>query len=768
MYSTESNKTRKERSLQSFLDDLDIILWDWNIQTGNTIFNEEWPEITRYPFEELHPSIIDTAIEWTHPDDFNHSLKLLNAYFSGELDYYDCELRVNHNNGEWKWVRDRGKIIQWKDDGTPLRMKGIREDVTEQKRKEQKYLEDQNSLKSEIEVQENQFLKVIDYLRSENEKLIINKERTQQNIHNKESIRIMSSMFLEFENFDDRMEKSLSILGYLTKASRTHLFLFENDNKIMNNTHEWCTSGVKSQKENLQGLLFDDFSWLLDKLRNNDIVHISDVNLLPSKASKLKRTLVAENIRSIIIFPLWKNKELSGLVSLGNVTYNDIGNENDLKTLKTMVNMMGRIVQEEDYKNRLNSKLNIQKTLNNIQSIIITHSDSDEILNMVLQELGNLTGATGCYLFQLRDEGEIIDKTHHWCPDGMKSCRDNLQGLQSDKFPWLMDKLRRNEIINIDDVSDLPPEASAEKESLQMQGIQSLTTMPVWKGRKLAGFLSLDNTKKTIIWNQNDLHMLLIVTSSIGALLKKNEVHKSLIRAKSIAEDANRAKSEFLTVMSHELRTPLNAIIGFSQLISSNKSGNLDEKEIKYSSNILKSGNHLLGLINDILDLSKVRSGRMELSPETVDVGKICDEIKPVIQTQATKKGIAIDYNCEVDTDIKVDKIKFIQIMHNLLSNAVKYTPENGNISINAALVTDNLQVSVADTGIGIPEDKIEKVFDPFNQVDSSSTRKYEGTGLGLALVKEYVEMHGGEIWVESEVGKGSIFIFTIPLSNEV
>jgi signal transduction histidine kinase len=106
--------------------------------------------------------------------------------------------------------------------------------------------------------------------------------------------------------------------------------------------------------------------------------------------------------------------------------------------------------------------------------------------------------------------------------------------------------------------------------------------------------------------------------------------------------------------------------------------------------------------------------------------------------------------------------------MHNLLSNAVKYTPENGNISINAALVTDNLQVSVADTGIGIPEDKIEKVFDPFNQVDSSSTRKYEGTGLGLALVKEYVEMHGGEIWVESEVGKGSIFIFTIPLSNEV
>lgn len=250
-------------------------------------------------------------------------------------------------------------------------------------------------------------------------------------------------------------------------------------------------------------------------------------------------------------------------------------------------------------------------------------------------------------------------------------------------------------------------------------------------------------------------------------ITKNKNAEKSLIKAKILAENANRAKTQFLANVSHELRTPLNAIIGFSQILATNKSGNINDKEMKYASNILKSGKHLLELINNILDLSRIQAGTEELEIESVDFAEICEEIKPFVDPLIIKKNLS--FECILDdphTNIKANKTKLLQIMHNLLGNAIKFTPENGNIAINARHVGDYFKVSVKDTGIGIPEDAQKDIFNNFKQVDSSATRKYEGTGLGLALVKEYVEMHGGNIWVESETGKGSTFTFVIPQIN--
>ena len=257
-----------------------------------------------------------------------------------------------------------------------------------------------------------------------------------------------------------------------------------------------------------------------------------------------------------------------------------------------------------------------------------------------------------------------------------------------------------------------------------------------------------------------------IYGSTIDITKTKNS-EKSLIEAKVIAENAARLKSEFLATVSHELRTPLNSIIGFSQILSKNKSGNLNDKEKKYTSNILNSGKHLLELINDILDLSKIQANKAELYIVTVDVNEICEAVKPLIQSLMIRKNLSfeciLDYT---DTEIKADKTKLIQIMHNLIGNAVKFTPENGSISVNMKRIGNDFYISVIDTGIGIPADSKKKIFENFKQADSSNTRQYEGTGLGLALVKAYVEMHGGKIWVESELGKGSTFTFTIPQNH--
>lgn len=217
--------------------------------------------------------------------------------------------------------------------------------------------------------------------------------------------------------------------------------------------------------------------------------------------------------------------------------------------------------------------------------------------------------------------------------------------------------------------------------------------------------------------------------------------------------------------MSHELRTPLNSIIGFAELLQNGKIGQLTEKQARYANNVFVSGRHLLGIINDILDLSKIESGKMDLVLSEFSVSKLIDSIQVIIKEIAFKKNITIVSHISPKVSvITADEKKTKQIMYNLLSNAIKFTPGGGKVNIEADIKDEELLVSVADTGIGIKQKDIDKLFKAFQQIDSEYAQKYGGTGLGLSLNKKLVELHGGKIWAESEFGKGTTFIFTIPL----
>jgi len=268
--------------------------------------------------------------------------------------------------------------------------------------------------------------------------------------------------------------------------------------------------------------------------------------------------------------------------------------------------------------------------------------------------------------------------------------------------------------------------------------------------------------------------------------------------AKLQAETANRAKSDFLANMSHELRTPLNAIIGFSDVMSNGMTGTLTDEQIDFTRDIGKSGKHLLTLINDILDLSKVESGKMKLEPGTFSVKELIEKSLMMFREKAMRHHIHVDYRVEdVITDIIADEMKLKQVLVNLLSNALKYTSDGGSVRVAARRVgsqefgvlseknssereknyselrtqhseldADLIEISVADTGPGIRPEDIPKLFQPFQQLETTLSKKVPGTGLGLNLCKKFVELHGGKIWVETEVGKGSRFIFMVPASQ--
>ncbi|AKB85212.1 PAS domain-containing sensor histidine kinase [Methanococcoides methylutens] len=307
-----------------------------------------------------------------------------------------------------------------------------------------------------------------------------------------------------------------------------------------------------------------------------------------------------------------------------------------------------------------------------------------------------------------------------------------------------------------------------EIDPLEIQN--SLVSTGSWKGEAIARKkdgreFSVSTSSHFII---DDIGNPICLMASFVDITERKIKDKLLIE-KAKAEASSRAKSELLSTMSHEMRTPLTIIIGYSDLLDMQEIGTLNQKQASCVENVLESSHHLLSLINDTLDLSKAEAHKMELNIEEFFIPDVIDDVKTALMPLTSSKNLDLltNVNSDIDT-IKADKKKFKQILYNLMSNALKFTPEKGSITIETHTANNMVQFNVIDNGIGMSEENMKRIFQPFQQVNTPETKEQQGTGLGLALTKKFVKMHGGKVWVKSELGKGTTFSFTLPFDQEI
>ena len=408
------------------------------------------------------------------------------------------------------------------------------------------------------------------------------------------------------------------------------------------------------------------------------------------------------------------------------------------------------------------------RALGEVGQAVSSTLDLESVLTRIASHAVQLTGAAGGVIYEYDEESEEfhLRGSHQIEKEFIEALRASPIHLGGGALGHAAFSRAPVEVPDILDEREFS--ASPMRPVLRQLGYRSLVAVPLLRDAQIMGGLTIFRRIPGSFPPEVVNLLQTFATQSVLAIQNARLFREIEDKGRQI-EAANRHKSEFLANMSHELRTPLNAIIGFSEVLGEKLFGELNEKQAEYTEDILSSGRHLLSLINDILDLSKVEAGRMELELTSFDMPLAIENARTFVRERATKHNIKLDVMIDERLgDYFGDERKIKQILLNLLSNAVKFTPEGGQISINARQLNGSVQISVSDSGIGIAPEDQARIFEEFRQVGGDHAHKSEGTGLGLTLAKKFVELHGGTIWVESEVGKGSTFTFTLPQKANV
>ena len=421
-----------------------------------------------------------------------------------------------------------------------------------------------------------------------------------------------------------------------------------------------------------------------------------------------------------------------------------------------------RLLQELQERTReLQVSLEEVRALSDVSRAVSSSLDLRQVLNAVAGHAVNLSKSDGCGVFEFNQLRQALDvvASHNLSSEFLAS----IHNMTID-----VDKTTTGQAAKSGQPIQVPEMAEAYdypyREFVLQAGFRSVLTVPMGSDVERRGMVLLRRSPGQ--FDERVVNLLTALANQSKVAIENARLFSEIEDKGRQIEAANRHKSEFLANMSHELRTPLNAIIGFSEVLLDPSLKVTQEEQAQFLTDVLGSGKHLLGLINEVLDLAKIEAGKMELQIEPALLQDVVEAVSNTMRSLAVKKSI--DLRVESDERLApfpMDGARVKQVLLNLVGNAIKFTPEGGRVWVRAGAEDGTVRLEVGDTGPGIPPEDHERIFLEFQQAGSDAG-KPQGTGLGLALAKKFVEMHGGKIWLESEVGKGSRFFFTLPTTN--
>jgi len=498
------------------------------------------------------------------------------------------------------------------------------------------------------------------------------------------------------------------------------------------------------------------------------IVYIPDTT--KDAEYEVKSATAAAGFRSLLAVPMLREGRPIGTISLSS-SEPAMFTERQMAMLETFADQAviavenTRLFRELEARTQeLARSVEQLRSLAEVSRAVNSTLDLGEVLTTIASRAVQLSSADGGALYEFNEAtNELVSRATVGYPE--------LMDMLSEK-PLLLDESvvgRAAAVgapVQIPDIAHDVAYTGRVRDALERGGFRAVLAVPLlWEGRLIGGLAI--GRKAAGAFSPEVIDVLQTFAAHSTLAIQNARLFHELEQKSSELEIASRHKSEFLANMSHELRTPLNAVIGFSEVLQAQMFGELNDKQADYMRDIHSSGLHLLSLINDILDLSKIEAGRMELSLGEFDIPAAVDNAITLVRERAGRQGVTL--KVEVDKSLGGfcgDERKFKQILLNLLSNAVKFTAEGGQVSLRAQPIDGGVQVSVTDTGIGISTEDQQLIFEEFRQVGTKDQNKLEGTGLGLTLTKKFVEMHGGRIWVQSEPSKGSTFSLTLPAAT--